>query len=223
MSYRSKSTLYAAAGMGSYYDRPGFHAEYATAGMGAYTDLPGFRDAYKYATAGLGATSGSSVTLPVTWVQRVLMQKGFGVGSTGADGIWGPNTRAAFDRALGSGSSSQVNVSGGNITMPTAMQDSLIALPDRELQSGGGGGGGTRTPSPSPGSELTESDLPTEEPPGAGINWDEIWPWAVGGGALLLVGGGLVYAGRRKRAMKANRRRRRRRSSKRRRSSRRRR
>lgn len=229
MSYRTKDTMYAAAGVGSYYDRPGFHAEYATAGlgeytespgfdyeyatagMGAYTDLPGFRDTYQYATAGLGVPESASETqINVRDLQEILMSKGFSVGRTGADNRWGPATAAALDRALGTGSSSDVSVSANVATLPSEFVPFLRGLPNRAITGGGsssGGGGGS--------SEFTESDIPSKSP-GDNINWDEIWPWAVGGGALVLVAGGLVFVGNRKRAMNVNRRRRRRRSSKRR-------
>lgn len=196
----------------------GFHS---FQGLGRYVERPGFH--YEYATAGLGATGGPTVTLDVRTLQRVLIQKGFNVGSTGADGTWGTRTLSAISSALGVEAGYEFrNVSGerGSQTVqaPEALWRQLNAMPDRPPGTGTGAGGRSREPAKTtttttrPSTTIGPSTLPDENGyESSGMDWGQAWPYAAGAAGLLALGGFFLWQGRRKRAVAANRRRRRRR------------
>lgn len=192
--------------------RRGFHS---FQGIGSYVEAPGFH--YEYATAGLGAGDETSVTKSVRELQQILLSKGFSVGSSGADNVWGTNTRNALEAALGRDASSVAPAARANsITMPTSWWFALAALPDRPVS---GGGSSSRGTSSSQGGGITigpSLDPESGSAEGSGIQWGTLWPWVAGAGAFVALGGVFLYMGRRKRAaspatpapMTANRRRR---------------
>jgi len=192
MSYR---TMYATAGLGQ--------TMYAAAGLGQTM----------YATAGLGskassgASSGASLPKAIRLVQQALIDKGFSVGATGADGAWGRNSRAGYDRALGAGSSAQTRVDGSNLILPEAHWHRLMSMPNRQAPVTPPSGGGA---SPSGGGSSPAAADPTLlEPIDAGTDWMSYWPYAAGGAAVLGLGGFFIWKGRKARMQKNKRRRRR--------------
>lgn len=193
-------TLYAAAGLG----------------QGPSGISPPFRR-YGFRTfSGLGADPGEVASKPVRDLQRMLMQKGYNVGRTGADNIFGDKTRSALNRALGRDVSSQISVSSDRhtIRMPVSFWVELSGLRD------GAGGESTTPPSPRPSptpSPIENGD--TEVVPDAVEETVvKALPWAIGAVAFAGIGAYFVYRGRRRRvAANRRRRRRRRRSSRRRR------
>lgn len=137
--------------------------------------------------------------VPVVELQRLLLQKGFSVGSSGADGVWGPATTSAYQRALG-GTDPSVNVSSDRrtVTVWKSHLDAIKALPDN--------------PTPSP-TRTAPTRAPAEPPADMmpeGVPLKAWLPWTAGAVALLGVGGYFLYKGK-KRKVAANRRRRRRR------------
>lgn len=197
-------------------------------GVGSYTESPGFD--YGYATAGLGATGGPVVTLDVRTLQRVLIQKGFNVGATGADGTWGTRTLSAVSSALGVEAGYEFRSVAGargaqTVQAPEALWTRLNAMPNRAAGTGEGAGGRSReaakTETTGGSTTIGPSTLPDEPPMvDEGIDWGATLPWVAGTGALLAIGGYFLWSGRRRRkpvtANRRRRRRRRRRSSRRR-------
>jgi hypothetical protein len=187
-----------------------YATRYATAGLGQTMYAAAGLGQTMYAAAGLGLSPGN-ILKNTRGVQETLILKGFSVGSTGADGVWGRNSRAAYDRALGSGSSSRVSVSGSNLELPEEHWGRIQGMPNRPVSSSSGGStsSGTR-PSPSAPTTIGPSLDPAADPAAAesGVDWMGLAPW-IGGGALALgLGGFLIWKGRKAR-MKKNRRRRR--------------
>lgn len=145
------------------------------------------------------STDSTAAEMPVVDLQRLLLQKGFSVGSAGADGVWGPATTSAYQRALG-GTDPAVNVSADRrtVTVWKSHIDHIQALPDQPAPSP------TRS-APSPAPAEPPADMMPE-----GIPLKNWLPWTAGAVVLVGIGGYFLYKGR-KRRVAANRRRRRRR------------
>lgn len=56
----------------------------------------------KYYTSGYMPPAGVTDAEQVKQIQQQLTQAGYNIGSTGADGIWGKNTQAAYESYLAS-------------------------------------------------------------------------------------------------------------------------
>lgn len=190
----------------------GFHS---FQGLGRYVERPGFH--YEYATAGLGAETGEAVTKTVRQLQQLLLQKGFSVGSSGADGTWGSRTRGALERALGRQVEMSIQIAGSRgsqtIRMPYAWWVELASKPDRPISA--------PSTAPEPTTTIGPSTLPGGEEPyldAGGTDWGRMVPYALGATALLALGGYFLWTGKkaRRRRVAANRRRRRRSSRRRR-------
>ena len=54
----------------------------------------------KYYTSGYMPPAGVTDAEQVKQIQQQLTQAGYNIGSTGADGIWGKNTQAAYELSL---------------------------------------------------------------------------------------------------------------------------
>jgi hypothetical protein len=140
-------------------------------------------------------------SISVRSLQQLLLQKGFSVGPSGADGRWGTNTEGALTSALGAPAGRSISAGATEVDIPTAELDRIRALPDRPV--------GTAQPS-APRPDVPE--VPIEEPPvrdEAGEAAMQILPWAIGAVALLGIGGYFMWRSRRApRYATANRRRR---------------
>lgn len=137
-------------------------------------------------------------------MQNVLMARGFSVGSSGADGVFGSNSVAAMNAALraaglGTGEYS-VEPDRRGITISGTALARIQALPTRSLPA---------APASSPtytSSSTSPEDIFPDIDSGAGTL--PAWaPWAAGATALVGVGGFFIYRAR-QRKVAANRRRR---------------
>lgn len=138
------------------------------------------------------------LTMTTREVQNLLLQKGFSVGSSGADGVWGPATSSAYERALG-GKDPAVSVSADKreVTVWESHLNHIRGLPNQAVPSE---------------TRVSPTAAPTEPPADLmpdGIALKQWLPWTAAAVALVGVGGYFVYKGRKKRVA-ANRRRRRR-------------
>jgi len=100
-----------------------------------------------YYTSGYTPPQGVTSADQVKAIQQQLTQAGYNVGNTGADGIWGKNTQAAYDSYLAAGGntggsiwSSPAGVSGGSMygssgfSMPSLPSYDIGAAYDRSAE-----------------------------------------------------------------------------------------
>lgn len=100
-----------------------------------------------YYTSGYTPPQGVTSADQVRAIQQQLTQAGYNVGNTGADGIWGKNTQAAYDSYLAAGGntggsiwSSPAGVSGGSMygssgfSMPSLPSYDIGAAYDRSAE-----------------------------------------------------------------------------------------
>ncbi len=94
----------------------------------------------KYYTSGYTPPQGVTSADQVKAIQQQLTQAGYNIGNTGADGIWGKNTQAAYDSYLGGNSmwSNPAGVSGGSMfsgySMPSLPSYDIGAAYDKSAE-----------------------------------------------------------------------------------------
>lgn len=145
---------------------------------------------------GLGQASSTSTTLPaqsalIVRLQTLLMQGGL-LNIHTADGLISSSTSAtlvairAWATAHGMSSSGVARTSGGGLSIPTPLLNSILGTPSASASSDSGGKGSAATPS----AMLPSSDMVSGGTTVGGIpSWI---PWVGGGAVLLAVGAVLV-------------------------------
>ena len=152
-------------------------------GLGTGFDISHAGAPYK-GMLGLGANDGVPMkTVKVLDLQKTLLSKGFSVGPTGADGIWGPNTESGYVKACGSKDiwvapsfCDLYEPAPGNryVKVPKVVHSALVDMPTNPIPDPA-----RRAPKKSP----FDLDFGKD---GDG----KTWPWVVGiGSGVLLLGG----------------------------------
>lgn len=157
-------------------------------GLGTGFDVSHAGAPYK-GMLGLGAENNiPKDTVSVRALQKLLLKKGFSVGSAGVDGIWGPDTKKGFREACEAEDllvdrefCKDVDVSGGkrNVRIPAVLYKGIRELPDNPLPDPSLRRKASAEPAPSPLDMSLKAD-----------NGKKVWPWVIGlGGGALLLGG----------------------------------
>jgi hypothetical protein len=129
----------------------------------------------------------SAQVMSVRDLQNLLLRKGFSVGPTGADGLWGRNTAAAYQRALGGADPAvQVSADKREVTVWESHLQHLRALPDNPAPT-------ERRTAPRRAPTMPPQDMFPDE--GGGIpDW---LPWVIAAGGIAAIGGYFVWSGQR--------------------------
>lgn len=140
---------------------------------------------------GLGAEGIPMDTVSVRALQKLLLKKGFSVGPTGVDGIWGPNTKSGFNAACASNElladkafCKDLEVAPGKryVKMPSVLHKAFVGLPDNPMPDPAGGRGGKPSTAVMP--DLFDTGAEGES---------KVWPWVVGIGSGAVLLGGLWW------------------------------
>lgn len=160
-------------------------------GLGTGFDISHAGAPYK-GMLGLGAENGVPMdTVSVRSLQKMLLRKGFSVGSTGVDGIWGPRTKQGFEAACASENlladrafckDLQVSPGKRHVKVPSVLYKAMQDLPDNPL------------PDPAAGTKDPGAAATALTPTMFGDGEDgKVWPWVVGIGSGALLLGGLWW------------------------------
>lgn len=145
---------------------------------------------------GLGANDQPQMTaVSVRTLQKLLLQKGISVGSTGADGVWGPMTAQAYKNAV-----LETNVPERYaITTDPSASKRQVRVPQAALAAIRGLQDDPRPdPAEKRSARAATTAVKTDVTDVFGSGKDRrAWPWVIGiGGGLLLLGGAYWYSQR---------------------------
>jgi len=126
-----------------------------------------------------------TVNITVRALQRELVRAGFDIGRSGVDGLWGPATKGALDRALArtglTGGAWRYSASRDRVTLTAAAWSAIGRLP-----AGAGGERQSRTRRPSsPSSPPATEDftVPVASQRAGMLGGVPLWAWGLLGAA----------------------------------------